>query len=411
MEKLRQSSRSFSAAIILALFLITTSALFAQTTPRDYRFDGSISLPVLQNYLSRAIHMGRLCQGTEGNTEDNIRMVKTIGAKYLGRVIVIFGKENTIPQRLQTTRIIGAQIHAIDPDIILEGGVFEYASTEVNTLPIPAYVFQEFNLPVETRNFRHEDMVFADNPIIKRPYTVPDITKMETRLWYYFLATSQIDAGIESIHWGYFEPQSYNDRPNYSNYYDMFARVRLYAKTHARRHFVLCNADSNIEVAIGGNLLFDFGSGNLHSNGVREILAEPQKIEIYKKYSRSGSGITPSGWSTTRLPFLVHVDNWGFSGNGGQSGQGGGWTWGWDEISWFANQPEAYRNEFLRYADNYISTMWPDNAGHLEMPGIRVITPAINGNRNYFANSSAFNPLGFNQEETIRQIWDGNNHP
>jgi hypothetical protein len=406
MGKLRQSSRSFSAAIILALFLITTPGLFAQTTPRDYRFDGSISLPVLQNYLSRAIHMGRLCQGTEGNTEDNIRMVKTIGAKYLGRVIVIFGKENTIPQRLQSTRTIGAQIHAVDPDIILEGGVFEYASTEVNNLPIPAYVFQEFNLPVETRNFRHEDMVFADNPIIKRPYTVPDITKMETRLWYYFLATSQIDAGIESIHWGYFEPQSYNDRPNYSNYYDMFARVRLYAKTHARRHFVLCNADSNIEVAIGGNLLFDFGSGNLHSNGVREILAEPQKIEIYKKYSRSGSGITPSGWSTTRLPFLVHVDNNGarYKGNGGTPGDG---SWGWDEISWFANQPEAYRNEFLRYADNYISNMWPDNAGHLEMPGIRVITPAINGNRNYFANSTAFNPLGFNQEETIRQIWEG----
>jgi hypothetical protein len=406
MERLKQFSKSFSVAIALAIFLITSHVVFAQTTPRDYRFDGSISLPVLQNYLSRAIHMGRLGQGTEGNTDDNIRMVKAIGAKYLGRVIVIFGKESTIPQRLQSTRTIGEQIHANDPDIILEGGVFEYASTEVNTLPIPAYVFQEFNLPVETRNFRQEDMVFADNPIIKRPYTVPDITRMETRLWYYYLATSQIDAGIESIHWGYFEPQSYNDRPNYTNYYDMFARVRLYAKTHARRHFVLCNADSNIAVAIDGKLLFDFGSGNLHANGIKEVLTDPQKCILTGRYGRSGAGITPSGWSTTKLPFLVHFDNNGarYQGNGGTPGDG---SWHWDEISWFANQPEEYRNDFLRYADNYISTMWPDNAGHLEMPGMRIITPGINGNRNYFANSSAFYSLGFNQEETIRQIWTG----
>ena len=147
---------------------------------------------------------------------------------------------------------------------------------------------------------------------------------------------------------------------NYTNYYDMLARVRLYAKTHARRHFVLNNADSNVAVAIGGKLLFDFGSANLHANGVQEVTAQPQKAILTGRFGRSGSGITPSGWSTTRLPFLVHLDNTGYSGQGGTPGLGGSWTWGWDEISWFANQPEAYRNEFLGYADNYISNMWPE---------------------------------------------------
>ena len=132
MKTLKLFSKLFPAAIALALFLIAAPAILAQTTSRDYRFDGSISLPVLQNYLSRAIHMGRLGEGV-GNTADNIRMVKSIGAKYLGRVIVPFGKENTIPQRLQSTRTIGAQIHANDPDIILEGGIFEHVSTQVNT--------------------------------------------------------------------------------------------------------------------------------------------------------------------------------------------------------------------------------------------------------------------------------------
>jgi len=402
MKTLKQFSKIFSTAIALAVFLITAPALLAQTTHWDYRFDGSISLPVLQNYLSRAVHMGRLGEGV-GDTADNIRMVKSLGAKYLGRVIVPFGKEGTIPQRLQSTRAIGAQIHANDPDIILEGGIFEYVSTQVNTLPIPAHVFQAFGLPVVTRNFRQAEMVFADNPIIKRPYTVPDITKLETRLWFYYLATAQIDVGIESIHWGFFEPQSYNDKPNYPNYYELLAKVRAYAKIHARRHFVLNNADSNIAVAVGGKLLFDFGSGNLHAGKMTEVLSDPQKCIFTGRYGKSGAGMTPSGWSTTKLPYLRHFDNTNYKGHGGTPGDG---SWGWDEISWFAHQPEAYRNEFLRYADNYVSNEWPGNPGHLEMPGLRVINPLINGNHTYFANSRATNPLGFNQEETIRQIWN-----
>jgi hypothetical protein len=373
-------------------------------TNTDYEFDGSISLQVLQNYLSRAIQMGRL--GEEpGDTTDNIRMLTNIGAKFAGRTIITYSKEDLLPQRLTSTRDIALRVHAADPDIILEGGIFEYVSTKVNTLPIPAYVFQAFGLPVVSRNFRQADMVFADNPVTKLKYLVPDITKIETRLWFYYLATSYIDIGIESIHWGYFEPQAYNDKPNYTNYYNLLAKVRLYAKTHARRHFVLNSADSNIPVAIGGKLLFDFGSNNLHANGVREVTEDPQKIELISKYSKSASGITPSGWSTTRLPFLVHIDNRGYSGKGGTSGLGGSWTWGWDEISWFANQPEESRNEFLRYADDYIDNMWPDNAGHLEMPGIRVITPAVKGTSNYFANARACYSFGFNQEESIRQIW------
>ncbi len=399
-KKLKHIPPLFLVAMASACFLITTPTLFAQTTPRDYRFDGSISLPVLQNYLSRAIHMGRLGEGA-GNTADNIRMVKSLGAKYLGRVIVVFGKERTFPQRLQTTRTLGAQIHANDPDVILEGGVFEHVSTDVNALPIPAYVFQQFNLPIETRNFRQAEMVFADNPIIKRPYMVPDITKMETRLWYYYLATAQIDAGIESIHWGYFEPQAVNDKASgYANYYDMLARVRLYAKTHARRHFVLCNADTGPTISTGNKFLFDFGSAPLGGCKLKVVTGQPQKVILTGKYN-SGRGITPSGWKAARLPFLIHIDN---TGRQGPPDTG---VWGRDEITWFANQPEECRNEFLRYADNYISTMWPDNVGHLEMPGNRIISPAINGNRNYLANSRAFNPLGFNQEETIRQIWAG----
>jgi len=32
--------------------------------------------------------------------------------------------------------------------------------------------------------------------------SVPDVSRMETRLWFYFLAASYIDLGFEAIHYG-----------------------------------------------------------------------------------------------------------------------------------------------------------------------------------------------------------------
>ncbi|MEI6195322.1 MAG: hypothetical protein WCS42_13435 [Verrucomicrobiota bacterium] len=415
MEKLKQISKLFSLVLALAIFLKATPELFAQTTSGDYRFDGSISFQVLQNYLSRAIHMGRFCAGvgegraassSVGNVDENIRMVTNIGAKYFGRVIVIWGQESQVPQGLEKARAIGLQVHAADPDVILEGAILECVTPDVNKLPIPAYVFRDLGLPVETRNFRCADMLYLNNPVYQTG-KVPDITKQETKLWFYYLATSYIDAGLEAIHWGVIDAIGGKDRAGgWQNYYDLFARVRAYASQHARRHFVLCNGDINKGIAVGGKLLFDFHSGTLHATGMKEVSGKPGQCILTGKFISVG-GITPSGWACTSLPYLLHVDNSGYSGKGGQGGLGGKWAWGYDEISWFANQPEEYRNKFLGYADDYIRNCYPDSIGHLEMPGIRVVSPAINGKDFFFANSITFNPLGFNQEETIRQIWAG----
>ena len=85
-------------------------------------------------------------------------------------------------------------------------------------------------------------------------------------------------------------------------------------------------------------------------------------------------------------------------------------TWGLDEITWFAWQPESYRNEWLHYAWNWLKEH--DRNGFLQMPGGRMLTNGPPGAeaggriRWYFANtkSPAF-PLGFSQEETIKAIW------
>jgi hypothetical protein len=72
-------------------------------------------------------------------------------------------------------------------------------------------------------------------------------------------------------------------------------------------------------------------------------------------------------------------------------------TWGYDEITWFAHQPEEYRNEWLRYAWRWLKEHDPD--GFLEMPGGRMLTNGPAGAKWYFANRG--------QEIAIRAIWDG----
>ncbi|HVK58282.1 MAG TPA: hypothetical protein VM735_05835 [Candidatus Kapabacteria bacterium] len=90
----------------------------------------------------------------------------------------------------------------------------------------------------------------------------------------------------------------------------------------------------------------------------------------------------------------------------------GFWVWGWDEITWFSQQPENSRNEWLKYAWNWVREH--DRNGYVQMPGMRVISGALDGKRWYDANqASAATPSSFAQEQAIRAIWmsDTNSAP
>ena len=43
--------------------------------------------------------------------------------------------------------------------------------------------------------------------------------------------------------------------------------------------------------------------------------------------------------------YLVEFDNYGRSRRPGEASQGRFWIWGWDEITWFSQQPEDARND------------------------------------------------------------------
>ena len=104
------------------------------------------------------------------------------------------------------------------------------------------------------------------------------------------------------------------------------------------------------------------------------------------------------------LPYLVEFDNYGRSRKPGEAGMGRFWVWGWDEITWFSQQPEGDRNEWLGYAWRWVREH--DPAGYLQMPGLCCLAGAASGKRWYDANRpSAAAPNGCGQETAIRAIW------
>ncbi|MDB5048514.1 MAG: hypothetical protein JWO30_1585 [Fibrobacteres bacterium] len=387
----------------------------------DYRFDSTISKPVLENYLDKSIsftellhddfHQARNARGVD--PKDNIRFLINTGAKYVGRAIMLWGGESNLGPFTQHAKPYIDTLHSLDPDIIFEAAVFEYVSNKVETVAIPARVFTEFGQPVVTRNFKLADIIYSDGQSRGGIPTVPDMNKLEARMWFYFLSTSYIDIGVEAIHFGQVGLMNQNDKGNVG-WLDMMTKVRDYAHQHARRHMVICNAHTSPGrgangvggYVAGGKLLFDCHAFPLR---IAETVGQPYKATLKINYSdglfrKSMGGVTPSGWSCTHLPYLVEFDNFGSNGPG-TSGKDP-FVWGWDEITWFAQLAEAERNAWLKYAVKWVHDS--DSVGHVQMPGSRTISGYPGGMNWYWANTkSAACPNGWNTEATIKEIWAG----
>jgi len=398
----------------MSLIITLWFGVIAQAAERDYSFEGKISRAVLENYLSRAITFAELLNGerTEkelgGSVDDNIRMLKNIGAKFAGRAIYMWGGERRIEALLAGARPIVRKIHAAAPDIVLQAAAFEIVTEQVNALPIPAWVFKEFELAPSKRNFSYDAMLYRDGHRKgqwSRGGSVPDMSRLETRMWFFFLCARYIDIGIEAIHFGQVEIMDDRD-VDHAGWRDMIARVRRYAAKHARRRFLLCDAHvPSGGIVHDGMLMFDFHSFPLR---IEEVVAEPQKGILKIGYldsifRRSKGGVTPSGWTCESLPYIVELDNFGSSGKPGQN-IGRHYIWGYDEICWFAHQGAQYRNEWLKYAWQWIRKNDPN--GHLQMPGARTLANPVRNIKWYWANTPSKKvPNAFDQEETIKQIW------
>ena len=399
-----------------ARVVVTVSLLLAfGAAARDFRFDGSMSREVLENYLERSISFTELLHddltkprnNRRVDPRDNMRLLLESKAKFVGRAVMVWGREKELSAFLETAKPYAAALHKADPEIILQGAAFEIVTKAVETVAVPERVLREFDQPATNRAFRYQDMLYPDGRFVNhwRNGSVPDMSQLETRMWFYFLVTSYIDAGVEAIHFGQVGLMDKND-PGHAGWLDMLGRVRAYARKHARRHFLVCDAHTPTGGYMeGGKLLFDFHSFPLR---IVEVTNQPYKGVLKVGYSdsifkRSKGGMTPSGWSCEHLPYVVEFDNFGRRNPGKPSRSP--FIWGWDEITWFALLPEQERNDWLRYAWKWVKETDPN--GHLQMPGSRIMTPGTpDGPRWYWANrKSDACPNGWGTEGVIREIW------
>ena len=362
----------------------------------NYFFKGKISRTVLENYLARSATVASLLHVT---LDDDLRMMQNTGVKFAGRVIWMWGGESKIDALIDKGIPFVKRIHAMDPDIILQGAIFEIITTDVNNVPIPASVFEEFNLAPENRNFNYEKMIYPFGHRVNhwdKDASVPDMSRTETKMWFFYVAKRWIDLGLEAIHFGQVEIMDDRDRKRV-HWRDVIARIRSYAMKHARRNIVLCDAHvPSGGIVHDGKLMFD-----LHSfpSRPKSLKGKPHKAILEKGFSdsiygRSAGGLTPSGWSCESLPYIVEIDNFGSSDHAGEYRESDKiHVWGWDEINWFINQPESYRNEWLEYAYRWVRENDPN--GYFQLPLRRF--------QHYSA--SMHDPKGKRQEETIKKIW------
>lgn len=368
---------------------------------KNFSFDGRISRDVLNNYLSRAVtHVGL---GYDSDVysdtfEDDIRMLLNEGAKFIGRAAYVWhycGVSDS--ENIEFTKKRLAYAHRLDPEFIFQACVFECIYKPfVNSVEIPAYVFEEFDLDPEKRCFDYEKMRIKSEREDRwgmHDTGIPDISKIEGQLWIFYRATSYIDAGCEAIHLGQICEIGKCDH-NFECTRDVIRRIRRYAAVHARRHYVLIDAHT-LGWLRQDNTMFDYNAFPIR---LKEVIEYPMECICEEGYQDS---IFNERDGLCR-PFIVEFDNFGISGTPGKATPNECFAWGYDEITWFSKQSAEYRAKFLNYIADWVNARYPE--GWVQMPSRRCI---VGGNRyNYSANTaSSACPHGWSDEETIKSIF------
>jgi hypothetical protein len=390
-------------------------------TDNIHHFDTTgISRKTLEYYLQHSVTMSEFLiidplqvDGLYPYKEDDVRLIKNIGAKFIGRAIYRWGREDALnnSEFLEHARQLIEQVHAFDPEVVFQAGLFEIVTESVNQIAIPAWAFEAMGLAVEQRNFDYSKMLNVDGKLVeqwRKGSSVPDITQQETQLWFMFLSGQYISIGCEAIHLGQTALIGMADL-QLLHWKEFIDKLRKYARTATRRGWILLDAHVPTHgMVVDGQSLLDFNTFPLR---IKEIPDKPQQAMLEMDYldslyGRSKGCITPSGWACASLPYLVEFDNFNCSRTPGQSTIDSHFIWGYDEISWFYQQSKDDRKEWLRYSYHWVGEHDPN--GFLQMPVSRVVQLCgTRGRTKFRANThhTSTMPDGLNLEETIKMLW------
>jgi len=230
----------------------------------SYAFDGKMSQATMDSYLSRSVQLMDLYWANldAAKKAEWLRFIANTGTKLIGRAALIWTNFQDDEAMFGNAGPIAEAVHDQDPEIILQAAIFETTALSVNNIPIPVWVFEAFDMQPVTRNFSYNAMLYKDGRYVDHwgiGESVPDITSLETQMFFYYRAKRFIDLGYESIHFGQVMLMGEED-PFYLNWNKLLARVRGYAEGNARRHNVLLDAHVN-EVYDNANPLWYYAKG------------------------------------------------------------------------------------------------------------------------------------------------------
>ncbi|TGE21746.1 hypothetical protein E5K00_15870 [Hymenobacter aquaticus] len=410
------------------------------------RAHGQASLPgrppqaLLRASLQRAITMTGVC-GNSYDEDQRVRDIQdldSIQARFIGRATGWWNTTyDTREDSLHFARTYynTHRIQAADSLAIVQGAVFEYirdrgaTTSNADRIRIPGWVLQAWGQKADTvRYFVSANIAYAPgdtlDPIVHdtaQPFEVPDVTRLEARMWLYYRACSYLAADIEALHMGQMRLIANKDRYNdYAATRELFDQIRRFAqygapgfvqpngRQGARRQWVALDCHSKRLLKSQGQDLFDFYSipiraVKLYTNANTKgfYASGVYGTELLVNTCQEENGGVFQAHESPGL-FLVEFDNSRSLSVAPDIGTQHT-MWGWDEISWFGQQPAAYRADWLRYAHNWLACN--DTDVFLQMPGLREQSIVDRSNREV-KTLYRFSDTRL-EKRRIREIWDG----
>lgn len=397
--------------IIAALFV---AGCAHQTVAPLTPLEGAPPDSVLEASLERAVTMGQvlhLYPWAMRQWQAHLDLVADLQPSLVGRAALVWGWEHLMVRSLNGLSGRVTALHEVAPQAVVQGCIFEFVSRDIERVTVPPHVLEAFGQPVTNRTYDFDAMLPTD----REPdwfggqidqAVVPDITRLEVRLWFYHLASLYLDAGLEAIHLGNLERMARSDTDLVVTR-RFVERVRHHAAENARRGWVILDAHTH-GMEVGGRLLLDFHSFPLRPREVGDPAQADVVLELGFQdsiYGRSLGGVTPSGSLVTSQRFLVEVDN-GYAGPTPGGCDLPECVWGSDEITWFASLPGEDRDRLLRYFWARVPEL--DPAGRFQIPVVRQLQAMLTrGCGLYLAHLPEDLACGAGQAPTIAELWWG----
>ena len=408
---------------------------------------------------------------------DLLRLVSNVKPKFIGDALANWGIWDWQPYWNRSATTV-YDLKKIDPQIIVQASPNEYMTEEMASIAgeIPQWVWDAFGLVNEYRNFNIQNMKFADwqsnsshwwdyvglNASGLPKGIVPDISRLESQLWFYYIGRKYIDIGCESLNFSQAVLMN-NSSTNPVNWNIVFGKLREYARTqdpNKIRYLLIAGHGKGMKDA-SNHLAFDFVEGPSRTSELAPVPlpAFPGRegphmnIPLFptggcaslKKnicpgdevYDQTMGGINPSGWTTEKSYGMIFLDNFGIEAGSLPSQYGTPHSppancyspYRWDEQTWFALNNKAYRDDWLKYAwyqvkflDPWLSfsppvkrvisignAVWAPNSYYANTPGAAF--PAANTINNvqggYIDRNTVLPYSGYGQEETIKDLLAG----